>query len=59
MKFTADPEKTQFDTYFAEDIVDTLTTVAQTAARLGLDAATVDNLLTLVAEKFHLTVTPS
>ena len=58
MKFEAIPDKTRFDFYFAEDVVDALTAVAKTAARLGLDPATVDKLLALVAERFRLEVTP-
>lgn len=58
MKFSAEPEKTRFDVYFAEDVVDVLTAVTAAAARLGLDSATVDKLLALVAERFRLEAEP-
>lgn len=45
----------RFDFWYAADIVDAIDSV--TAAAQGLDAATVDKVLTLFAEAFGLTVT--
>lgn len=46
-----------FDYWFAADIVQAIDRVADTGATLGLDAATVDEVVTLFAAAFGLAVT--
>ncbi len=45
-----------FDYWFADDIVHAIRRIADTAATMGLDAATVDKVLTLFAAAFGLEV---
>lgn len=58
MTFQADPNKTRFDIYYAQEIADALNEARAAAERVQLDAHAVKLVLEHLARRFRLEVTP-